>query len=110
MRGPLAVNKGNGIMAVSVRLRRAGGRKKPFFRVVAADERRATSGKFIEDLGWYDPKKNGDNFSLKLDRIAYWTERGAHVSETVRSLIRHAKETGGAAAGAATPGNGTASV
>lgn len=78
-------------MAVTVRLRRAGGRKAPFFRIVAADERFATSGRFLENLGWYDPKKKGDNCSINLDRVRYWQDRGAHLSDTVRSLVKRAK-------------------
>lgn len=78
-------------MAVKVRLRRAGGRKVPFYRVVAADQRFAPTGRFLENLGWYDPKQKGQNFSINLDRIQYWVDRGAHISETVRSLMRRAK-------------------
>ena len=78
-------------MAVKVRLRRAGGRKVPFFRIVAADERFATTGRFLENLGWYDPQKKGVNFALDLDRVRYWKDRGAHLSDTVRSLVKRAK-------------------
>ena len=75
-------------MAVSIRLHRAGSNKKPFFRVVAVDSRRATSGKILEVLGWYDPKKKTDDVSINLARLEYWQNVGAHMSDTVRSLVR----------------------
>lgn len=75
-------------MAVKIRLRRMGGNKKPFFRVVVADMRSPNTGRFLETLGWYDPKKPGTNFELKLDRVEYWRGRGALLTDTVRSLVR----------------------
>ena len=78
-------------MAVVLRLRRIGSPKRPFFRIVAADERTATSGRVLDELGWLDPKKDKDNFRIDLARVQYWTERGARISETVRSLIRKAQ-------------------
>ena len=77
-------------MAVRLRLKRMGGKKDPFFRVVAADARSPRDGRFLEQLGWYDPKRKGTNFSLKLDRIKYWRTRGAQLSDTVRSLVKKA--------------------
>lgn len=78
-------------MAVKIRLRRMGSKNKPFFRVVAADGRRAPTGKFIETLGWYDPKQEGNNFSLNLERVDYWLNNGAQPSETAGSLIKKAR-------------------
>lgn len=78
-------------MAVKIRLRRMGSRNKPFFRVVAADSRRAPTGRFIETLGWYDPKQDGCNFSLNLERIDYWLSNGAQTSDTASSLIKKAR-------------------
>lgn len=75
-------------MAVKIRLRKMGSNKQPFFRIVVADMRRPNAGRFLENLGWYDPKKKGTNYSLKLDRIEYWSGKGAIVSDTVRSLLR----------------------
>lgn len=84
-------------MAVSIRLRRMGGRNQPFFRVVVTDSRRANQGRFLECVGWYDPKvREAVNFQLNLERIAYWQQRGAQVSETVRSLMRRARRSGSA--------------
>ena len=90
-------------MAVIVRLRRMGGNKKPFFRVVATDSRRPNEGRFLEALGWYDPKKKGTNFELKAERVEYWVSKGAQLSDTVRSLMRKLRRARPAAAPAATP-------
>ena len=81
-------------MAVKIRLRRTGSNKNPFFKIVATDERCATSGRFLEDLGWYDPKrKSSHDFEARLDRIRYWQDCGAQLSDTVRSLLRRLKPT-----------------
>ena len=78
-------------MAVKMRLRRMGSRNAPFYRVVVQDSRRATTGRFIETIGWYDPKQEGENFSINLDRVEYWTSNGAQPSDTVSSLIKKAR-------------------
>ena len=78
-------------MAVKMRLRRMGSRNAPFYRVVVQDARRAPTGRFIETIGWYDPKQEGSNFSLNVDRVDYWISNGAQPSETVNSLIKKAK-------------------
>lgn len=75
-------------MAVKIRLRRTGANNDVCYRVVAADSRSPRDGRFLEMLGWYDPKKQGRNFLLKMDRINYWIGKGSIVSDTVRSLIR----------------------
>jgi small subunit ribosomal protein S16 len=75
-------------MSVKIRLRRTGANNDVCYRVVATDSRSPRDGRFIEVLGWYDPKKKGINFQLKLDRIQHWTARGAIVSDTVASLIK----------------------
>ena len=74
-----------------MRLRRMGSRNAPFYRVVVQDSRRATTGRFIETIGWYDPKQEGENFSINLDRVEYWTSNGAQPSDTVSSLIKKAR-------------------
>ena len=78
-------------MAIKVRLRRMGNRNRPFFRVVAADGRTATTGRFVETLGWYDPNLEGVNFKLKQDRIDYWEQNGAEFSATVKNLVKKAR-------------------
>ncbi|HBO87805.1 MAG TPA: 30S ribosomal protein S16 [Verrucomicrobia bacterium] len=78
-------------MAVKMRLRRMGSRNAPFYRVVIQDGRRAPTGRFIETIGWYDPKQEGNNFSINLDRVEYWSSSGAQPSDTVASLIKKAR-------------------
>ncbi len=78
-------------MAVSIRLRRTGGKNEVSYRVVAADSRSPRDGRFLEILGWYDPKREGANYVLKLDRIEYWKQNGAQLSDTVASLVRKAR-------------------
>jgi small subunit ribosomal protein S16 len=75
-------------MSVKIRLRRTGANNDVSYRVVATDSRSPRDGKFIEVLGWYDPKKKGVNYLLKMDRIQHWTSMGAIVSDTVASLIK----------------------
>ena len=77
-------------MAVKIRLKRTGGKNDSCFRVVAADERMPRDGRFVEQLGWYDPKRSGANFELKLDRIEYWHGQGAQISDTVANLVKRA--------------------
>lgn len=78
-------------MAVKIRLRRMGNRNAAFYRVIVQDSRFAPTGRFIETLGWYDPKQEGNNFSLNLDRVSYWLSNGAQPSETAASLIKKAE-------------------
>ncbi|MGA3171575.1 MAG: 30S ribosomal protein S16 [Chthoniobacteraceae bacterium] len=76
---------------VSIRLRREGTKNGPYYRVVVADQRSPRDGKFIEQVGVYDPRKAGKNSKLAIDRLDYWISRGAQPSDTVRSLLRRAK-------------------
>lgn len=78
-------------MAVKIRLRRMGSKNAAFYRVIVQDSRRAPTGKFIETIGWYDPKQEGNNFSLNLDRADYWLGNGAQPSDTAASLIKKAR-------------------
>src|SRR6266849_6906721 len=78
-------------MTVAIRLRREGALNRPYFKVVVADTRSPRDGKFIEIVGTYDPKKAGQNSTLKLDRIEHWISKGAQPSDTVRSLIKKTK-------------------
>ncbi len=88
-------------MATKIRLRRMGTTNNPFYRVVVADSRFATTGRYLEVLGWYDPKKAEKNFSVKVDRVDYWLSVGAQVSPTAKSLIKKARAGEGMAPGAA---------
>ena len=86
-------------MAVKIRMRRMGNKNKPFFRVVATDERAPQTGRYLENLGWYDPKEaEKKNFELKLERVEVWIARGAVVTEAVKPLIRRARREAKAAA------------
>ena len=90
-------------MAVKIRCRRTGANNDPCFRIVATDVHFPRDGKFLEILGWYDPKKKEKNFYLELDRINKWRSNGAQISDTVKSLMRRAKK-----GAMATPSNKTA--
>ena len=83
---------------VKVRLTRVGANRDNCFRVVACDSRSPRDGRFIEVVGWYDPKQEGDNFGLKMERIDYWKKNGAVISDTVNSLVRRANRAKRAAA------------
>ena len=83
---------------VKIRLTRGGAKKRPFWRVIAIDERKARDGRPLEFLGTYDPLHDPARTNLKIDRIDHWVSRGAQVSPTVHSLVRKARR-----AAAATP-------
>jgi small subunit ribosomal protein S16 len=82
---------------VKIRLRRTGRNNTASFRVVATDERSPRDGKFLEILGWYDPKQEGENFKLDMDRVAFWQSKGAQLSDTVASMVKKAKKSVAAA-------------
>lgn len=77
-------------MSVKIRLKRAGSKNHPVYRVVVADSRSPRDGKFIEELGTYHPLKKGDNYTLNLERARYWVGVGAQPSDTVASFIKKA--------------------
>jgi len=77
-------------MSVKIRMKRVGAKNSPYFRIVVADSRSPRDGKFIEEIGSYQPLKQGDNFILKLDRAQYWVSKGAQPSDTVASFIKKA--------------------
>ena len=70
---------------------------RPYYKVVVTDSRSPRDGKFIEILGTYDPKKQGDNSTLKLDRAEHWIACGAQPSDTVRSILKRSKQSAVAA-------------
>lgn len=78
-------------MSVKIRLKRVGAKNSPVYRVVVADGRSPRDGKFIEEIGTYQPQKKGDNVTLKMDRIDHWISVGAQPSDTVASMVRKAK-------------------
>ena len=77
---------------VVLRLRREGTKNRPFFRIVAADQRFSRDGRFLEILGTYDPLKEGNNVNVNLEKAKGWIAKGAQPSETVRSLLEKAEK------------------
>jgi small subunit ribosomal protein S16 len=75
-------------MSVRIRLKRVGAKNAPYYRVVVADARSPRDGKFIEEIGSYQPLKKGDNCKIDLERAKYWVSHGAQPSETVASFIK----------------------
>jgi small subunit ribosomal protein S16 len=72
---------------VKIRLMRAGSKKRPFYRIVAADSRSPRDGKFLEILGYYDPRQKPYVLEVKTDRVQDWIDKGAQTSERVGKLI-----------------------
>jgi small subunit ribosomal protein S16 len=75
-------------MSVTIRLARHGAKKRPFYRIVAADSESPRDGKFLEKLGTYNPLRTPAEVKLDLERIQYWLEQGATASDTVRNLFK----------------------
>jgi len=73
---------------VRIRLMRMGRKRRPFYRVVAADSRAPRDGKFLEVLGYYDPLKEPFEFKVNEEKVKKWLEKGAEPTETVRALLR----------------------
>ena len=72
---------------VKIRLRRMGAKKNPFYRVVVADSRYPRNGRFIEEVGYYDPMTNPDTVKLDKEKITKWIAIGAQPTDTVKALI-----------------------
>lgn len=79
------------VLAVKIRLARAGAKKAPFYRVVAADSRAPRDGRFIEILGRYNPRTNPSTIEMDVEKIDAWIAKGAQLSETVGKLLAIAK-------------------
>lgn len=75
-------------MALTIRLRRMGAKKKPFYRIVAIDSRKAREGRFIDLLGWYNPIKKPATIKFHEEKIFKHLDNGSQISETVASLFR----------------------
>jgi small subunit ribosomal protein S16 len=82
---------------VKIRLQRAGAKKRPFYRIVAIDERRQRDGRALEFLGTYNPIATPPEIAVEAEKIAAWAARGAVVSDAVRSLVRRARKAAPAA-------------
>jgi small subunit ribosomal protein S16 len=75
-------------MAVHIRLSRAGAKKRPFYRIVVTDHRSPRGGRFLENLGTYDPIADSGRFVINLERLTYWRSKGALPSATLDRLIK----------------------
>lgn len=75
-------------MAVKIRLKRMGAHKKPFYRVVVADARSSRDGRFIEELGYYNPLTEPVDIKIDGEKAKKWISNGAQPTETVRSLLK----------------------
>lgn len=76
---------------LSIRLRKAGRSKRPYYRVVVTDSRSPRDGRFVEVIGHYDPRVNPAAFDIDRDRAEHWLKCGARPSDTVRSLLKRAR-------------------
>ncbi len=85
-------------MAVKIRLKRIGAKNDPAYRVVVADSRSPRDGRFIEELGTYQPTRTEERFKVNLERANYWLSKGAQPSETVAGLLKRAAKAASAAA------------
>ncbi len=79
---------------VVIRLSRGGAKKRPFYHIVVADKRRSRNGRFIEQLGYFNPIAAGKDVRLSLDieRVQYWISTGAQASDRVKYLVKNHKE------------------
>lgn len=75
-------------MSVKIRLSRHGAKKKPFYRIVVSDSRSPRDGKYIEQVGTYDPKSVSGGVRINKEKIEQWLQRGARPSQTVSELIK----------------------
>ena len=76
-------------MAVRIRMTRMGAKKRPFYRLVAADSEAPRDGKFLDILGYYDPMKDPSVVKIHEDKINYWIKQGARVSEAVKAILKN---------------------
>ena len=73
---------------VKIRLRRVGAKKAPYYRIVVVDSRSPRDGRFIEEIGTYDPMAEDNKVKVEMDRVEYWIKNGAQPTETVRGLLK----------------------
>ena len=75
-------------MAVKIRLKRIGAKKKPFYRIVVADARYPRDGRFIEEIGTYDPMSTPSKFVIDNEKALDWIRKGAQPTDTIRALLK----------------------
>ncbi len=73
---------------VKIRLRRIGAKKAPFYRIVVADERYPRDGRFVEEIGYYDPTKEPSNVKIDADKAKEWIAKGAQPTDTVKNILK----------------------
>lgn len=76
-------------LAVKIRLKRMGAKKQPFYRIVVADARAARDGRYVDQVGYYNPLREPPEVRVDAERIIGWLSRGAQPSESVRRLLEH---------------------
>ncbi|HHX19529.1 MAG TPA: 30S ribosomal protein S16 [Clostridiaceae bacterium] len=76
-------------MAVKIRLKRVGKKKQPYYRVVVADSRSPRDGRFIEQIGTYDPHTEPSTFKVDADKVKDWISKGAQPTDTVKKLLKY---------------------
>lgn len=76
-------------MAVKIRLRRMGAKKAPFYRIVVADSRYPRDGRFIEEIGYYDPTKEPTVLKVDAEKAKSWIEKGAQPTDTVKAILKN---------------------
>ncbi|MPZ76968.1 MAG: 30S ribosomal protein S16 [Deltaproteobacteria bacterium] len=81
-------------MSVRIRLSRHGAKKRPFYRIVVSDQRFARDGRYIEQIGTYDPNARGGTFKINQEKAETWIKRGAQPTRTVSQLIAKQKKAG----------------
>jgi small subunit ribosomal protein S16 len=80
-------------MSLVIRLSRCGTNNKPFYQVVVADQRRPRGGKYLERIGFFNPRSQGaDRLSVDMEAVAAWTQKGAQLTETVGHLLKNAPQ------------------
>jgi small subunit ribosomal protein S16 len=85
------ISSPNHTMAVALRLNRKGTKDRPYYKIVAVDSRARRDGRYIEQVGTYDPMMAGENYVIDLEKADKWISQGAQPSETVASIIRKAR-------------------
>lgn len=78
---------------LKIRLRRIGGKNKPYYQIILCDSRVSAKGKFIEKLGNYNPRVNPPLFEVNRERVDYWVKKGAQLSDRIESLLKKIGET-----------------
>ena len=76
---------------VKIRLRRMGAKKAPYYRIVVADSRSPRDGRFIEELGTYNPAADDEKLKVDMERVQYWISNGAQSTDTVKTLLKKAE-------------------